>query len=262
MYNNGILDGSVDVTYVIHLEGNGRINNIKNQLDKYRPTKTNYILVNKGFKKCKKDIPKEEPPYDLVDAFAQIFKHAQKKNYINILILEDDFEFNDKMFNKEIINDINNFINEKENEDFMYLLGGFPHLQMPYKNKHYKLFISNGCHAAIYSKNFIKNILDKNDFKNMIDWDIYTNFNSNRYIYSEPLCYQLVTDTENSKYWLNIFNTAELLKLYMRFLKLDVQYEPGFSYCYLNSKILFYILLLVVIIIFYFLFRHIKIKIS
>ena len=263
-YDKGIMDDSVDATYILHLEGNGRIQSINDQLKKYQPTKTIYILFNKGFKKCKKNLHKEEPPVDLVDAFFQVFKDAKKKNYRNILILEDDFVFNDKMFDKNIIADINNFINEKDNQDFMYMLGTIPHIQMPYKNNHYKLLLSTGTHATIYSKNFTDNILKTNPFinQNIYDWDIYTNLNSNRYLYSVPLCYQLVTDTENSKYWVNILNTAELLKLYMRFLKLDVQYEPGFSYCYLISKMSFYVLLLIVIIIFYFLVRHVhKIKI-
>ena len=49
--NNNLLNNSVDATYVIHLENNGRLNSIKYQLTKYQPTKIVYIVFNKGFKK-------------------------------------------------------------------------------------------------------------------------------------------------------------------------------------------------------------------
>ena len=47
-YSNGLLD--LDATYIIHLEGNGRIENIKSQLNEYHPTNLVYILYNKGYK--------------------------------------------------------------------------------------------------------------------------------------------------------------------------------------------------------------------
>ena len=51
-YNDGCLSESVDATYIIHLEGNGRLLKIKQQLEKYHPSYTTYILFNKGYKKC------------------------------------------------------------------------------------------------------------------------------------------------------------------------------------------------------------------
>ena len=53
-YDSGLLDTNVDVTYIIHLENSGRYDNILKQLEKYKPTKTVYILLNKGFSKCNK----------------------------------------------------------------------------------------------------------------------------------------------------------------------------------------------------------------
>lgn len=89
-YNKGLLDNAVDATYIIHLEGNGRYDDIMNQLESYHPTKEVYIIFNKGYKKCKKDKHITLPAYDLIDAFLQAFKHAKNQNYNNILILEDD----------------------------------------------------------------------------------------------------------------------------------------------------------------------------
>ena len=45
-YNNAIFK-NVDATYIIHLEGNGRLELILQQLQKYHTTRTVYILFNK-----------------------------------------------------------------------------------------------------------------------------------------------------------------------------------------------------------------------
>ena len=247
-YDQATFSDSVDATYIIHLEGNGRLKDIFDQLNKYQPTKIIYILFNKGYKKCKKKLSKNEPPIDLIDAYYQILKDAKIKNYRNILILEDDFIFNDRMNDPEITNDINSFINEKEGEQFMYMIGTIPHLQIPYKNKHYNLFISSGVHASVYSRKFRDYVLDNIPSHEVSDWDVFTNVICTRYIYQDPLCYQLCPDTENSKYWINYFGTADLLKKYMKSLEMDTKVEPGYSICYNNSrKRIYYILIFIII---------------
>ena len=70
-YNKGLLDNAVDATYIIHLEGNGRYDDIMNQLESYHPTKEVYIIFNKGYKKCSKDDRITLPAHDLTDAFLQ-----------------------------------------------------------------------------------------------------------------------------------------------------------------------------------------------
>jgi hypothetical protein len=247
-FEKGLMDNSIDATYIIHLEDNGRLESINEQLSKYQPSKVVYIVFNKGYKKCKKNLHKQEPPVDLVDAFLKVFKHSIEQNYNNILILEDDFIFNSKIKNKEITNDIDNFINEKKGESFMYMIGVLPYIQIPYKNNHYKLIGSNGTHASVYSKKLIEDTLNNNNTK-INDWDYHTNTTYVRYVYKEPLCYQLFTDTENSKYWDNsIWNGSYFIRKYLKFLKLDIEFEPGYSTQYLISKI--YILLQILIILF------------
>ena len=250
-YNQATFADSVDATYILHLEGNGRLPDILNQLNKYHPTKIVYIVFNKGYKKCQKKLSKYEPPTDLVDAYYQALKDSKTKNYRNILILEDDFIFNDRMNDPKVSNDINTFINDKDNEEFMYMLGALPHLQIPYKNKHYTLCISSGTHASIYSKKLRDDILDNVPVDTVGDWDVYTNLNCSRYIYEEPLCYQLFPDTENSKYWINYFGISTALRSYLKSLELDTKAEPGYSTCYTNSrKRIFYILIFIIIIVF------------
>lgn len=252
-YNQATFADSVDATYILHLEGNGRLPDILNQLNKFHPTNIVYIVFNKGYKKCKKKLSKNDPPTDLIDAYYQVFKNAKIKNYKNILILEDDFIFSDRMNDPKVTNDINTFINDKDNEEFMYMLGALPHLQIPYKNKHYNLCISSGTHACIYSQKLRNHFLENVNFDTINDWDIYTNLNSNRYIYEEPLCYQLFPETENSKHWVNYFGTANILKSYMKSLELNTKVEPGYSKCYTNSRnrIYYILIVLILIIIFY-----------
>jgi hypothetical protein len=111
-FNKGLLDNSVDATYVIHLKNNGRIDNIINQLNLFKPTKINYILFNDGYKNCKKEEYIKSPPLDLVDAFINVFKHAEQQNYNNILVLEDDFFFSEEIRNTNVLNNINSFLNK------------------------------------------------------------------------------------------------------------------------------------------------------
>ena len=117
-YTNGLLDDAVDATYIIHLEGNGRYEGILNQLDLYQPTKVVYIVFNKGYKNCSKGEHIQLPAHDLVDAFLQIFKDAKHKNYENILILEDDFIFSEKIKDTTTRVNICTFLNNHKKISF------------------------------------------------------------------------------------------------------------------------------------------------
>ena len=258
IFNDGILNKSTDVTYIIHLENNGRYEHIINQLKEYHPTNIIYILFNKGYKKSKKKEFINNPPLDLVDAFLEIFKHANNKNYNNILILEDDFIFSKKIKEKEHIDIINNTINNLGNINFIYYLGCIPALLFPYDLYHYKILISLGTHAIIYSKQNRIDILKINQIK-IKDWDeLQFKYNSNRIAYCKPLCYQLFTNTDNSNYWGENTPIKFFFKLLLHFLKiikLNKQVEPGTSICYTFSKILLYSIIFIII---YFIIVFIK----
>ena len=267
-FSQGLLDEGVDATYIIHLEGNGRYQDILNQLENYHPTKIVYIVFNKGYKNCKKDENITLPAHDLVDAFLTIFKHANNpnQNYNNILILEDDFIFNEKIKDGTTQKNIKTFLNNHKNDDFEYLLGCMPLIQIPYTLdcKHYISVASIGSHACIYSRNNRDELLKKKP-ETITDWDLYNFLNSRRYTYYEPLCYQLFPDTDNSNNWhkdnyiLHIF--AKLTKKIIIFLKLDTQIEPGYSFFYIFSKIFFFLLLFVVLfIVFWIIIKFIKNK--
>lgn len=245
-FSDGMLN--LDATYIIHLEGNGREQHINNQLEEYHPTNLVYILYNKGYKKCNKSLHLNEPQIDLIDAFLYIFKDAINKNYKNILILEDDFIFNDKIKDKKAQTNVMEFIKKKENEPMIYMLGCLPFIQRPYDKHTNVLSCGIGTHACIYSQPLMEQVLQENKTE-FTDWDYYTHSKFTRYIYHEPLCYQLFPETENQQNWESFFGLKYVLLYLIKFLQLDKKPEPGYTFFYNTSKLL-YALMVVFIVIF------------
>jgi hypothetical protein len=246
-FNDGILNDSVDATYIIHLKDNGRYDSIQQQLSEYHITNTVYIVVNQGFKKCSKTLTKQNTVHDLIDAYLQVFKHSLEQNYNTILILEDDFIFSEKIKNPVVYKDINNFLVSKKTENFIYYLGCIPYAQTVGLTNHNRVFISGGTHAVMYSKKNREYIISKFKPEQIIDWDCLQSMNSlyyNKYMYYQPLCYQLFPETENKKNWANLFGMINILKAIFKALKLDTQVEPGYSYMYIFSKGVFICLVL------------------
>ena len=240
-FNNPLID--VDATYIIHLKDNGRYDSIIDQLSKFPISKKVFIVVNKGYKKCKKHPSITKPPLDLVDAYLEIFQHAKEKN--NILILEDDFIFDDKILEPFHRNNINKFIKNHSNFDFIYYLGALPGLLLPYDYYNYRNIFSIGTHSVIYSKKSRVNIRDNK----INDWDLFLNSKS-RYIYYTPLCYQLFTETENTKHWGDhhyiLFLGGIIAKIFIKLFNLNHSIE-AYSYFYFVSKIFIFVLLILIL---------------
>ena len=229
----------IDICYIIHLENNGRLNFVLKQLYTFKPCKKNIIVFNKGFKKCKKLLLKQQSNYDLVDANIKIMKHAQQNNYNNIMILEDDF-----FFDKDIKNhnkNIDEFIYKKQNEKMIYSFGIIPHLVIPYNYNHYLMINGIASHCIILNKLLINDFLKLNFNyyheinKYAIDEIYQKSYKYNRYIYYKPLIYQLFTETDNSKNWNKIFY-INILYFY-RLLNLHKKAQPGYNIFYFLSKI-------------------------
>ena len=156
-FNQGIFDDICDGCYVILLENSNREKMLYEQLNKYKPHKKIIIQYNKGFKKCNKLLYKQTTIYDINDAYYQIFKDSEFKNFKNILILEDDIIFDNKIKDKNIINDIKNLY-KKYNID-IFNLGPFNYILNPFfliKNRFNckKLLQASGVHAVIYNNKF------------------------------------------------------------------------------------------------------------
>ena len=245
-FEKGLLDDCVDATYILHLEGNGRLDPINKQLESYHPTKTVFLVFNKGYKKTGKKLPQNTPTYDLIDAYINVFKDAEERKYNNILILEDDFIFSEKILDTKNTSSISKFIHQRnqKREFFLYVLGCLPWFQIPipmdFDFEFYtrKVLVRTATHACIYSKELREKVLQF-DQSTISDWDVFTNLYFANYMFYEPLCYQLFPETENKKHWIYLFGISELLEWLLRFFKMDKKVEPGFSFFYWFSLLFF-----------------------
>ena len=253
IYNKDAMFPTVDATYVIHLKGNGRYNDVKEQLDQYPFTKVVHILSNEGFKKCSKPNIKSSVQ-DIIDANLYCMKHAKRQQYDNILIIEDDFIV-DHQIHKHTDN-INNFVKTHEKKEFIYRLGCIPGIMIPYDSNNYRGH-SGGSHAVIYSKKMCNTILKIKQEK-INDWDEYINIYYVPYIYYTPIVYQLFPETENKSKWGSTGNMYTKIIVYFNHiiiyvLQLDKQIEPGYSIMYIFAKLwwIVFLILLFVLLFFY-----------
>jgi len=208
-FEKGFLDVSVDVTFIITMTNSKkRQESIFKQLQKYVPTKKVIIVYNNGFKehqKWKDDILINQSYQDLTYTNMFIFNYANKENYKNILILEDDFIFTETILEKQVQNDINSFL--LTNEIGCYYLGCIPiRIQIcDLFSKHISGNEIYTTHSCIYSKKARNDLLklykENNTIKHI---DSYQPVNS--YYYYKPLCVQFFGPTENRKSWFHITN--------------------------------------------------------
>lgn len=196
-FDKGLFDKFIDITYVITLKDNYRNELIIKEIERVKPTKKVIIVYNYGFKNCKKTLCGKKvtnSSHDLVHANKFIFDKS--KQYNNILILEDDAQFSNEIFEEKHINNLENFIN---NNNFnTYSLGSIKCMSYLF-GTHQRLFIKAGTQAMIYSKKF-RSELKVSSISNI---DILTNFpfNINGWIYYKTLVGQVCEKTENVDNW-------------------------------------------------------------
>jgi len=247
--NKGLFDNSIDATYIIYLEGNiKRLRNIEKQLNNTIPTKKIHILINKGWRKSKKKKYIINTATDLVDCNITCFKHAKKNNYNNILILEDDFIFdNITHFDSTIIN---KFLIDNIDNKISFYLGTIPFIFIPYSKYIYRGIVNIYTHSVVFTKKLRDDILNYN-YTHIFCWDTFQNFfNYNKYYYHIPLCFQLIEETENSINWpvFPLIRTLWFKIVYL--LKANIKPQIFFQIIYLISyilSILFFIILIYIL---------------
>ena len=245
-YTDGLF--SVDAAYVIHLEHNGRLPQLTQELAARHPANVVHILFNPGYKKMAKDLPQQAPAHDLVHAYKHVFKDARERGYDRVLVLEDDFMFRKDLHLSDAAK-VNAYLETHSNRRMMYQLGCIPGLMVPVGGSTY-LTIACGTHACVYTRKLRDHVLQ---YKGYIrDWDFFMTFHSLRYAYSIPLCYQLYPATENSDHWMPLFGYTDFLKKLIRLVGLDKRAEPAFSICYWGAKMNFYNMIAVVALVVYF----------
>jgi hypothetical protein len=147
------------------------------------------------------------------------------------------------------------FIKKKEKEPMIYMLGCLPFIQRPYDKYANVLTCGIGTHACIYTSSVIEQTLQENA-KDIIDWDYYTFRTYTRYTHHEPLCYQLFPETENQNHWESFFGLKYILLYIINLLQLDKKPEPGYTFFYNASKVL-YALISIFVVLFSLLIVHI-----
>ena len=230
---------NVDATYILHLEGNGRLDSIYEQLKTYHPTKKVYIVYNKGYKKCSKNMYLQTVGNDIVHANITAFEHANQ--YKHVLVLEDDFFFSKEV--KKHAAQVDTFL--EKDTSFVYQLGSNPLFALPVSMYHYRVLGSLG-HANIYSRLSRKKLLDDYQSDKMnYDFGALDNYTYKVvpiYMYYMPLCYQLFPMTDSRKSWFKnpdnklAYFIEVFMNTFISWTNLEKEPEPGFTILYWIGK--------------------------
>lgn len=224
----GNLDPSVDCTYVLIMHGSPRKEQIYQNIVKSNLTTNVIFQYNYGYKNCEKNLKKNGPNYDLEDANKTVFKHALNKGYKRILVLEDDCQFDERIRNKEIIDDLNEFLLEKNPK--IYSLGPTFAIASPVdivqQNKHQLLLYNSAAHAVIYNEEYMRYAINVDFMLGHSDFE--TNRHTSKYAYHKPVAYQLVEKTENAtEGWGYVWPLLDMFIL--KPTGIDKQVQPGYD---------------------------------
>jgi hypothetical protein len=248
--NIGLFDQYIDMCYILTMENSSRTIQFIDQINTFKIASNIIIQINKGYKKCNKKLYKQASNYDLNDCYYNVFKHANKNNYKNILILEDDFMFDKYILTekgKKTIDSIGKFITT--NTYHLYTIGPTIHISYPVSIEHHKSLLLHTSHSVIYSHLYIKHFIENYENNKVTkSFDEYWNkFEIKKYKYYKAICYQIFYKTENTETW-----PFKNFALFMsKLLKLDHKPQPGFSIAnilfYIVSGIIFSLLLLIIV---------------
>jgi len=193
------LFGMIDCCYVIILDNSKYETRIRKQLKRYPICKNILLQWNRGFRKCKKELPEQLSISDLTDSFKTILHNAIVNNYEYVMILEEDFLINNRI--DEVVDEIEEFMINKKPE--IITMGSILWASEDTEyNNFKKIRIKTGTHAIIINRKEIINCYNKiNKSKDIVDIDIITNECENMYSYKIPLIIQVFSNTENNENW-------------------------------------------------------------
>lgn len=224
----GTMDGTIDCTYVLTMEGSSRAQTIKDQVAFASLTSKTVYQHNKGYKKCLKNLRVPGPNYDLEHALKNACKHALAQGYTRVLVLEDDCEFDERIRDPEILGELRAFL--ETNDPSVYTLGSFLHLPSPLDvlggASHQLLLFHSASHAVIYNEAYMRWIVANDCLMGHVDLE--TNRHASKYTYKIPLAYQKITETENStEGWGYVYPLMRAL--IFEPLELATKVQPGYD---------------------------------
>ena len=221
----GNFDSCIECTYVLLMEGSSREKHIREQVSKYGITSHVVYQYNKGYKKCHKDLKVQQTNYDLEHALKNAFRDALTRGFKRILVLEDDCEFDERIHNPVILEDLCRFLKSK-NPD-VYTLGSFLPVVNPLTfSNHQRLLYNAGSHAVIYNDTYMRWLVHNNCMLGHVDFE--TNRHWSKFTYKLPLAYQKVTRTENVE---NAWKIPYMIlnTLVFKPSGIDMQIQPGYD---------------------------------
>lgn len=224
----GSLDSCIDCTYVLIMEGSSREEDIKTQVETAGITSRIIFQYNPGYKKCEKNLRIKKTNYDLEHALKNVYKHALKRGYERILVLEDDCEFDERIKDPEVLNDLHTFL--INNNPSVYNFGSFLLLPNPIDvlrdSKHQLLLYNSSTHATVYNKKYMEWVSKNDCLLGHVDFE--TNRHVSKYTYRFPLAYQKITETENAREgWGGMYPLLNFLIFKPN--NLSYQVQPGYD---------------------------------
>jgi hypothetical protein len=230
---SGSLDPSIDHLYIITMHESPRIKDIKDQAKRSGIVSNVTIQYNYGYKKCDKNLDEQKTNLDLVHALQTVFRHALSKGYERIMVLEDDCQFDERIHDPEVIDDLNSFLIKRDPP--VYSLGGFGMFVNPIDvllhNRNQLSLLLGASHCIVYNRKHMEHAAYKKFITGHVDGELRHTFL--KYTYHKPLAYQVFEDTENSLEWGSWKKLFEYT-LYPLF-PVNKSVQPGFD----NSKIFF-----------------------
>ena len=140
---------TISRTYLITMPGSKRYASYMAQLKKYRPTAEVIVVINAGYKKCKKPAWVQTSATDLWHVNCHIAESALRDGVTPILILEDDVLFTDDFLSSA--KGIENFVH-KHPAPLAYKLGCSPVVSIPFETNHIRSLFGADAHAVIYNR--------------------------------------------------------------------------------------------------------------
>ena len=241
----GKLDSCVDVTIILTMEDSDRHEQIMNEVTKASLTSNIIVQVNKGYKKCNKNLEKQSSEYDLGHALKNAFKYALNNGLKRILVLEDDCEFDHKTIAyPETCQSICNFLKHRDPE--VYDIGhfGITFVNMfPYTFKHFKVNTILGSESIIYNDIHMRKRISRPDKERQVDREL--KHHGNKFCYFIPLSAQKVEETENSKKWYTTMgiNNYELAKPLLKLTGYNSDPVKVKQKCYIIANLFMFVLI-------------------
>ena len=226
--SRGVFDKHVDMVYLLTLEGSDRTENAIERVGAISSRLT--VQYNKGYNCAHKNLSIKKSHADLSHALGNIFRHAARNKYTNILVLEDDFVFDSDYYTRDDVNEIGRFISEGDFQT--YNIGGLPVLSFPISQYHRRGVCCPTSHGVIYNKSyflFYHSIMKAYDYDIHCD-DVHSfNMDIKHYVYYKPICFQTFPPTENRRNW----PSTNVIPALVDALGLDKSYENFQPVCML-----------------------------